>query len=312
MLNTGRGISFLKEDRSSFWWSGVLQNIQMKMSDRTLSCSGQFGSRIQEMPLESKLGGQDLEQFQSSSGCSTIVWTEKTFSRHQGMNRNGSTLWFSFTASSYPSELSLLIILICFCFNCFSGWLFTPGWGLQIPCCHSALYPQKTLLIEEKLPPLSPGDQQCSPPGVPSSNHQAELAQGMKPTSLLCPCPGLSSPMWNQLFVGLGVFFWDLFFLSFSKHAYTIFDISAHPWLPVLIWGFQFSNQGHRFNKLELWKHSRKVMGCELRQTWVQVLAPLPANLVTWACQLTSLNLCFHNCNMVKIISTFQDCLELN
>ena len=77
------------------------------------------------------------------------------FSRHQGMNGNSSILCFSFTASFYPSEQSLLIILICFCFNCFSGSLFTPAWGLQTPRCHCPLpSPPKTLLIGQGSPPV--------------------------------------------------------------------------------------------------------------------------------------------------------------
>lgn len=82
-----------------------------------------------------------------------------------------------------------------------------------------------------------------SQPGVPNSTLQAEPAKEMKPTTLLRPCPDLGSPMWNQLFVGL--FFGDLFLLPFSKHPYTIFDVSALPWLPVLIWDFQFPSQDH-------------------------------------------------------------------
>ena len=50
-----------------------LQNIQMEIFSWTLYYPGQFGSKIQEIPLESKLGGQSLEQFQSFSGCGTIV-----------------------------------------------------------------------------------------------------------------------------------------------------------------------------------------------------------------------------------------------
>ena len=49
----------------------------MKIFSRTLCYSGQFGSKIQEIPLESKLGGQSLEQFQSFLGRGTIVWTQK-------------------------------------------------------------------------------------------------------------------------------------------------------------------------------------------------------------------------------------------
>lgn len=67
--------------------------------------------------------------------------------------------------------------------------------------------------------------------------------------------------MWNQLFVGLGVFFWDLFFLSFSKHAYTIFDISDHPWLPVLIWGFPISKSRPQIQQIGIMEAQQKGHG---------------------------------------------------
>lgn len=80
------------------------------------------------------------------------------FSRHQGMNGNSSILCFSFTASFYPSELSLLIILICFCFNCFFGSLFTPVWGLQITCSCAH---RRHCWLDKALLPLGPGGQRC-------------------------------------------------------------------------------------------------------------------------------------------------------
>lgn len=180
------------------------------------------------------------------------------FSRHQGMDRNSSILCYSFTASFYPLELSLLIILICFCFNCFSGSLFTPGWNLQIPRCHlpPRLCPQKTADWTRPFPhwvqvfpltllcPVSPAD-------------------ATKPTSLLHPCPSLGFPIWSQ---GFGFSLRSLFFLSFSKHPYTTFPISVSPWLPVIIWGFQLPGQDHIFNEMELWKCSRKGTGCDIRQ----------------------------------------------
>lgn len=80
------------------------------------------------------------------------------FSRHQGMNGNSSILCFTFTASFYPSELSLLIILICFCFNCFFGSLFTPVWGLQITCSCAH---RRCCWFDKALLPLGPGGQRC-------------------------------------------------------------------------------------------------------------------------------------------------------
>lgn len=133
------------------------------------------------------------------------------------MDGNSSILCFSYTASLYPSEQSLLIILICFCFNCFSGSLFTPGWGLQIPCCHSPLlYPQKTLLVGQDPPPI---ESRWSP-GLPSSNHQAELAQEMKRTSLHRPFLGWFSNMEPMIWVFLKIFF-PSHFLNIPTQFFT-------------------------------------------------------------------------------------------
>ena len=149
------------------------------------------------------------------------------------MSRNSSILCFSFTASFYPSELSLLIILICFCFNCFSGSLFTPGWGLQIPRCHSALYPQKTLLIEQELPLLSPGDQQCfptwcfqqQPPGRVGTRDETHLS----PLSL----PRPRFPNVEPIICGVGFFFFEI---SFSSHFLNMLT-QCLTFLPIL--GYQ-------------------------------------------------------------------------
>lgn len=121
-----------------------LQNSLMEMSTRS---SGSFSTRTQERPSNPNYR-DSAENSLCHSGCGTIVWTKKTiFSRHQEIDRNSSILCFSFTASFYPLEISLLIILICFCFNCFSGLLFTSGWNMQIPLPLPLLCPQTTLLI---------------------------------------------------------------------------------------------------------------------------------------------------------------------
>lgn len=104
------------------------------------------------------------------------------FSRHQGMDRNSSILCYSFSGPFYPLELSLLIILICFCFNCFSGSLFIPGWNLQIPRGYLAmLVPTEGCWFDRTLPTLSPGDQypfsaQCPQQTSPSRCYQTYLS----------------------------------------------------------------------------------------------------------------------------------------
>lgn len=105
------------------------------------------------------------------------------FSRHQGIDRNSSTFCLNFTASFYPSERSLLIIRICFCFNCFSGSLFTqsgPCRAQEGPLPGPS--PQKTLLIRAE-PSAKEG--RCALNLLPwvSSNSTASL-QGTPPPSL--------------------------------------------------------------------------------------------------------------------------------
>lgn len=166
------------------------------------------------------------------------------FSRHQGMDRNSSILCFSFNASFYPSELSLLIILICFCFNCFSGSMFTPGWGLQIPCCHSLLLrPQKTCWLDKTLLLLSPGDQQRF---STQCFQQAELAQEMKPTSFHCPCLGLDSPIWSQWFGFYLRSFFSSHFLNIPTQFFIFLSLLGYQ----ALLGFQLPNQDHKFDKL--------------------------------------------------------------
>lgn len=83
--------------------------------------------------MGSKLGGQGWEQLVSFRVWYHCLDQNDCFPRHQAIVRNSSILCFSLTASFAPLEPSLLIILICFCFHCFSGSLFTLGWDRQIP-----------------------------------------------------------------------------------------------------------------------------------------------------------------------------------
>lgn len=129
--------------------------------------------------------GDDAENSLSYSGCVSTVWTKKTvFLRHQEIDRNSPILCFSFTVSFCPLELSLLIILICFCFNCFSGSLFNLGWKMPTPCCHSSLWCSwKTLQV--RLDPAHPvsGAHSADPP-VPTVQGYGREGARLSPLSL--------------------------------------------------------------------------------------------------------------------------------
>ena len=172
------------------------------------------------------------------------------FSRHQGLSRNSSILCFSFTASFYPSERSLLIILICFCFHCFSVY---PRLGLTDTALPPHSYcSQKTQMIGQELSALSPRDQQCFPTWRsqqhPPSRASTRDETHYSPSSL----PRLRLSNVEPIICGVGFFFFfeiSFFshfpFPSLISHPYTIFDVSVLLWVPVLIWGFQFPNRDH-------------------------------------------------------------------
>lgn len=181
------------------------------------------------------------------------------FSRHQGMNRNSSILCFHFTTSFYPSELSLLIIRICFCFNCFFGSLFTPAWDLQIPCCHPhSCAHRRHCGLDKALLLLSLGDQQCFSTWPPQ--QQPTSGAGRRDKTYLSP---LSLPV---LILQYGAndlgFPWNLFSSNFLN-------------IPTQFFIFQFllgyqplsgaSNFQTQTTNLTNWKCSGKVMSCELR-----------------------------------------------
>lgn len=186
------------------------------------------------------------------------------------MDRNSSILCYSFTASFYPLELSLLIILICFCFNCFSGSLFTPGWNLQIPRCHPPrLCPQKAADWTRPSPHWVQVISTTSLPIVPSRCHPAGTT---KPTSLLCPCPGLGFPIWSQ---GFG-FSFEIFFSSHFLNIPTRF-----PFRPFL--GYQSLSRASNFQakttNLMNWNYGSAAEKAQAvksdRETWFQIFVQI-------------------------------------
>lgn len=229
------------------------------------------------------------------------------FSRHQGMGRNSWILCFSFPASFYPLELSLLIILICFCFNCFSGSLFTPGWNLQIPRCHTpSLCPQKTAHWTRPSSHRVQVIGNASLPSVPSDvDKQRRYKRWNPPLSFV-----LAQLKLSNMEPRIWIFLWDLSFLSFSKHSYTMLPTPAPPWLPVSIWGCQLPGQDHNLTNWNYGSAAEKAQAVNSDRLDFKSLCKLcdckllpvivPANHVTWACYLTSLSSSFHRCKWWK------------
>lgn len=209
-------------------------------------------------------------------------------------------------------ELSLLIILICFCFNCFSGSLFTPRWNLQIPRCHPQhLRPQKAA-DWTRPSPIEVISTACLP-RVPSRHPPSAATTS---TSLLCPCPGLGSPIWSQGFgFSLEIFF-SSHFLNIPTQHFPFLSLLRYQSLSgasnfqakttnLTNWNYGSGAEKTQFVRSEKYdfKSLCKLCDCKLPAT-------VPANHVTWACYLISLGSCFHSCKMVKIISTWQDCFS--
>lgn len=143
------------------------------------------------------------------------------FSRHQGLSRNSSILCFSFTASFYPSERSLLIILICFCFHCFSVY---PRLGLTDTALPPHSYcSQKTQMIGQELSALSPRDQQCFPTWHsqqhPPSRASTRDETHYSPSSL----PRLRLFNVEPIICGVGFFFFEISFFSHFLNILTQF-----------------------------------------------------------------------------------------